>query len=84
MRRRLQGVVALPPTEVSYYDVEQDIADMELRLERFLAMNEVGPGQARAGVVGMGWKEGCQGDEKERSEAAVGAAHYAGGHVVCV
>lgn len=37
-----QGVVALPPTELSYYDLEEDITDMELRLERYLAQQEVG------------------------------------------
>ncbi|KAL4445330.1 hypothetical protein ABPG77_011155 [Micractinium sp. CCAP 211/92] len=35
-----QGVVALAPTELSYYDLEEDITDMELRLERYLAQQE--------------------------------------------
>ncbi|KAL4428078.1 hypothetical protein ABPG75_002167 [Micractinium tetrahymenae] len=35
-----QGVVALPPTELGYYDLEDDIAEMELRLERYLAQQE--------------------------------------------
>ena len=37
-----QGAVALPPTELAVYDVEVAIADTELRLERFLAVREVG------------------------------------------
>lgn len=38
-----QGAVALPPTELSYWDVEDDIAECELRMERWLAAREVGP-----------------------------------------
>ena len=38
----VQGTVALPPTELAVYDIEEAIADTELRLERFLAVREVG------------------------------------------
>lgn len=49
--------MALPPTELSWYDVEDDIADTELSLERFLAMQEV-----RRGLGwGLGVSFGCAG-----------------------
>eukprot|EP00887_Chlorella_sp_A99_P002563 scaffold6.g2563.t1 len=35
-----EGPVALPPSELSYYDLEEDIAAVELRWERFLAVRE--------------------------------------------
>lgn len=36
-----QGAVALPPTELGTWDVEDDIVASELALERHLAMREV-------------------------------------------
>jgi hypothetical protein len=35
------GVVALPPTEFSYWDVEDDIAEAEWKMQQWLAAQEV-------------------------------------------
>lgn len=49
---RLQGVVALPPTELDTWDVEDDIMASELAIERHLAMCEV---RRRLPPVGSRW-----------------------------
>lgn len=46
-----QGAVALPPTELDTWDVEDDIVASELALERHLAMCEV---RCRLGWAGLG------------------------------
>ena len=46
------GAVALPPTALEYWDVEEDIADCALDLERYLASREVGaPARGGGGMA---------------------------------
>ena len=42
------GPVALPPTELGYYDLEDDIIASQLQFERFLAVQEVGAAGRRS------------------------------------
>jgi hypothetical protein len=41
--------VALPPTQVGWYDVEDDFNDSQLKFERFLALKDVSRGDKGKG-----------------------------------
>jgi hypothetical protein len=48
-----QGVVALPPTEISYEDLEEDFFETELELEKHLAVTEGEDAEKVAALVAM-------------------------------